>query len=149
MHIVIIGGGVVGQTLAERLDTAYNEIQFIDEDEHVIEQATERGVASIAVDDIREDVSIDIMDVSLTTIIVVATARDRVNLLLAQQTRQRFDVGQIIVRVNEAQNHAVFAELGLDTVHATPVLAEALADAVRDAPASNMDAKNRSQVDWV
>lgn len=94
-------------------------------------------------------VSIDTVEVNLTTIIVVATARDRSDLLLDQHIRQRFDVGQLIIRVNKAQNHAVFAELGLDTVHATPVLAEALADAVRDAPASNMDAQNRSQEVWV
>jgi trk system potassium uptake protein TrkA len=147
MHIVIIGGGTVGQTLAERLDVEYNELQIVDEDDHVIEWAVEEDLSAIGVDDIRE--SADTLDVDLTTIIVVATAHDSANLLISQHIRNRFDVGRLIVRVNEPQNHSVFAELGLATVHATPVLAAALADAVRMVPESETDEQGPSQEEWV
>lgn len=149
MHIVIIGGGAVGQTLAERLDADYHELQFVDEDEHIIEQASERGVAATTIDDIRKSASSDMLAVDLTTIIVITTVHDSANLLLAQQIRRRFDIAQLIVRVNEPQNHAVFAELGLTAVHGTPVLAAALADAVRLAPASDSDTQDRPQEEWV
>lgn len=147
MHIVIIGGSTVGQTLAERLNAEYNELQLIDEDEHVIGWAVEQGISAIAVEDIRE--SADTLDVDLTTIIVVASARDSANLLIAQHIRNRFDVGRLIVRVNDPQNHSVFAELGLATVHATPVLAAALADAARMVPESDTDEQDLSQEEWV
>jgi trk system potassium uptake protein TrkA len=148
MHIVIIGGNAVGQTLAAQLDTTYNEVLFIDEDEHVIECADESGLATTAIDDIRESASTDILDVDLSTIIVVASARDSANLLIAQLIRNRFDVGRLIVRVNDPQNHSVFADLGLDAVYSTPVLAAALVDAVRTIPELNRD-QEVTQEEWV
>lgn len=149
MHIVIIGGGAIGQTLAERLDAEYNEIQFVDEDEHVIERAVERGLPATEIDDIRESVSSETLDVDLTTTIVVATGRDSANLLIAQLIRTRFDAGRLIVRVNEPQNHSVFAELDLVAVYATPVLAAALADAVQMVPESDTDDQDLPQEDWL
>lgn len=149
MHIVIIGGSAVGQTLAMQLDSTYNEVLFIDEDEHIIERTAEQGLIAITIDDLRESVSSEHLDVDLTTIIVVASARDSVNLLLAQHIRTRLDVGRLIVRVNDPQNHSVFANLGLDAVYSTPVLAAALAETVQTIPGSETDDQELQQEEWV
>ena len=149
MHIIIIGGNAVGQTLAAQIDTTYNEVLFIDEDEYVIESAAERGLDAIAIDDIRESASVEILDVDLTTIIVIASGSDSANLLLAQQIRNRFDIDRLIVRVNEPQNYSVFADLDLDAVYSTHVLAAALADAVRTIPESDTHDQDFPQKEWV
>ena len=149
MHIIIIGGSAVGQTLAAQLDTTYNEVTFIDEDEYIVESATEDGLTATAIDDIRDIVSADMLDVDLTSIVVVASARDSVNLLLAQLIRNRFDVGRLIVRVNEPQNHSVFADLGIDAIYSTHVLAAALAEAVQTIPESDTYDQDLQQEEWV
>jgi hypothetical protein len=41
--------------------------------------------------------------------------------------------------VNDPQNHSVFADLGIDTVYSTHVLAAALAEAVQTIPELNRD----------
>ncbi|UPM42168.1 NAD-binding protein [Halocatena salina] len=134
MHIVIIGGSAVGQTLAERLHTDRNEVVFVDENAHASEQAEKRGIDTHLIEDIRSVISVDSLDVDGTSIIIVATERDSTNLLIAQLVRNQFGVRRLIVRVNDPRNWSMFTDLGFDAVCSTGVLATALAEVVGAGP---------------
>jgi Trk K+ transport system NAD-binding subunit len=63
---------------------------------------------------------------SQTSTVIVATANDRRNLLIAQLARAHFDVSRTIVLVNHPDRYEPLADAGHQTVCATTVLTDAI-----------------------
>lgn len=118
MHIIIVGGGRVGRTLAERLEDRGENVVILDHDQNIIEDAREEGFSTHAGDGTDAD-ELRNAGADNAKIVIAATSDDDANLLVSQLATTRFGVEQVISRVTDPENEDLFTDIGVRTVSET------------------------------
>ena len=125
MYIIIVGGGKVGEYLANVLLNRGNSVAIIESSaknaDHL--STTLNGDALIINGDgcdskYQEDAGIRRADV-----FVAATGQDDGNLVSCEIVKRVFGVKRCIARVNNPKNIRIFRELGIETVSSTTLIA--------------------------
>lgn len=115
----VLGGGPVGEAVAERLSADGHTTTIVDESYDSSELPGREG-------DPADIQTLKEAGLSDGATVIVATRRDRRNLLIAQLVRAHFDVSRILVLVNVPNRYDVLVEAGHEPVCATTVLSDAL-----------------------
>jgi len=118
MRIIIVGGGRVGRSLAERLEGRGENVVIVENDEAQIETARNLGHTTHVGDGTDTDV-LRSAGAENAKIVVAATGDDDVNLLVSQLVSSKFDPEQVIARANNPDNVDAFEELAVTTVSST------------------------------
>jgi NhaP-type Na+/H+ or K+/H+ antiporter len=118
MRVLIIGGGRVGTELAKRLEERGENIIILESDEDTATELRNEGFT------VREEDGTNVENLTQAGIerakhVLAVTGDDDTNLLVAQLASSKFDVENVIVRVNQPDNEAAFNELGVETVSAS------------------------------
>lgn len=113
--VYVLGDGPLGAAVARRLRAAGREVVPIDG--RSVEAGDTVDVAALTAAGLAPDATV-----------VVATASDARNLLVAQLLRTRFDVDRVIVLTHRPDRVELVADAGHEAVCATDVLSEGLAD---------------------
>lgn len=125
--VLIVGSSQDARAIAERLAASeHYEVVFGTERADLVAQADE----TVDARELRfDDGGLAALHLRVDAA-VVATERDRTNLLVAQTLRARGEVGRLVVRVNDPDREELFAGLGAETVCPTDVLAPAFESAL-------------------
>lgn len=119
----VLGGGPVATSVARRLRDGGHDVLHIDEGDG----PAPRPAGDAEPVEVRAMAEADIADGST---VVVATASDSRNLLIAQLVSVHFDVADIVALVSAPERCDLFASVGYDPVCATTALTDALVDRV-------------------
>jgi NhaP-type Na+/H+ or K+/H+ antiporter/Trk K+ transport system NAD-binding subunit len=125
MRVLVIGGGTVGRSLADRLHDRGEDVVIVEQNEAVIETARDEGFTVHSGDGTDTDVLRSAGAGNAKTV-VAATGDDDVNLLVSQLADSKFDPETILARVNNPDNVEAFEDLGVRTVSSTLATAWAL-----------------------
>ncbi|MXV61943.1 potassium transporter [Natronorubrum sp. JWXQ-INN-674] len=115
MRTIIVGGGRVGLSLAERLERDGENVLLIDNDPDAVETAQKRGLRALEGDGTDADVLERAGAADAKTVIATAPDDD-VNLLACQLAKTTFDVERVASRVNQPDNVDAFESLGVRAI---------------------------------
>ena len=125
MRVIVIGGGRVSRTLAERLEDRGENVVLIENNVETVETARNQGFAVHHGDGTDMDV-LRSAGAEKAKVVVAATGDDDVNLLVSQLSSSKFNPETILARVNNPDNVDAFEELGVRTISTTLATAQAL-----------------------
>ncbi|QLK24798.1 cation:proton antiporter [Natrinema zhouii] len=136
MRVLIIGGGRVGRSLAQRLEARGENVVLIEEDLAVLEDLRNDGFTARQGDGTDVEVLRE-AGAENARIVVAATGDDDVNLLVAQLAKSNFDVQTVIARANNPSNASAFEDLGVETISAAESTAWAIDNVIERPALSN------------
>jgi NhaP-type Na+/H+ or K+/H+ antiporter len=136
MRVLIIGGGRVGRSLAERLEARGENVVLIEKDRVALEGLRNDGYTANEGDGTDVDVLRE-AGVENARTVVAATGDDDVNLLVAQLAKSNFDVETVIARANNPSNADAFEDLGVETISAAGSTAWAIDNVIERPALSN------------
>jgi len=125
MRVIIVGGGKVGRSLAERLEDRGENIVIIEQTQQTVEQARNAGFTVEWGDGTDTDV-LRSAGADNAKIVAAATGDDDVNLLVSQLASSKFDVERVIARANNPDNVEAFEDLGVRTISSSMATAWAM-----------------------
>jgi len=120
MEILIIGGGGVGFTLAERFTRRGENVVIVDNDEENCKKSMELGIKTVCGN--AEDVATLVKaGIENTKYLVATTDQDNTNLLVCQIARTKFGFTEekLVARVNNPENLNAFHDLGIRSISPT------------------------------
>jgi len=119
--LYVLGGAQVGASIVRRLQAGSRPVRYVDETCDTETAPCVRGDPS--------DVGVlKEAGVSEASTVVVATARDRRNLLIAQLVRSHLGVSDVLVLVNDPDRADVVAAAGHVPTCATAAVSDAVVD---------------------
>jgi trk/ktr system potassium uptake protein len=123
MYIIVVGAGKVGWNLARELLEKNHEVTVIESNRRrylTVEQELEHNVSY---GDASELWVLERAGIQRADMVIAVTGDDEDNMLICQVAREKYDVSQVIARVNNPRNKEHFELLGVrPTVSATDLI---------------------------
>jgi trk system potassium uptake protein TrkA len=125
MYVIIVGGGDVGHYLCKEFLNMGHEALVIEKEAKKCESLKDE-LGSVAVcGDGCEIAVLTKAGIARADIVIAVTSEDDDNLAACQIAKQKFNVPQVIARVNNPKNEHIFAKLGVEhTVDAVALMLE-------------------------
>ncbi|ARS91048.1 cation:proton antiporter [Natrarchaeobaculum aegyptiacum] len=115
MRTIIVGGGRVGLSLAERLEQDGENVLLVDANPDAVEKARKRGLRALEGDGTDAAV-LEQAGVDDAKTVIATTPDDDVNLLVCQLAQTTFDVETVASRVNQPENVDAFEALDVHAI---------------------------------
>ena len=116
MHMIIVGCGRVGSTLAKELSSEGHEVVVIDRDASAFrrlgENFTGTTVAGIGFD----RGVLKKANITSESAVMAVTSGDNSNILIARVARELFGVKNVVARIYDPRRAAIYERLGISTV---------------------------------
>lgn len=120
MHVVIVGGGSVGSSIARELLSHGHDVVVVDATAEVIGRSNLRGAQWVVGDACDLDV-LQRARAEEADVMVAATGDDKANLVVSLLARSEFGVPRTVGRVNNPKNEWLFDDAwGVDVAVSTP-----------------------------
>ncbi|WP_330630834.1 cation:proton antiporter domain-containing protein [Halocatena halophila] len=124
-RIVIVGGGRVGQSLAERLEQRQENVIMVEADQETVEAARNAGFTVYHGDGTDTNV-LQSVGGDTARVVAAATGDDDTNLLVSQLADSKFNTERVIARVNRPGNAPAFEELGVESIPVDAAIAQSI-----------------------
>lgn len=111
MNILIVGGGLVGSTLAEKLARDAHDVTLIETDPAKIRELSERLDAEVIEGNGATARSLREAGIERASLVVATTAIDEVNMVVGLLAARRFRVPRVVVRLRDPDQAESFAAL--------------------------------------
>lgn len=133
MHIIVAGGGTIGQRVAQAVHAGGNTVTIVEEDPVRAAQLTARGL-QVVTGNACAPGRLEAAGALHANVLVACTGRDEDNLIISLMARRRFEVPRIVATVRDDANRWLFdASWGVDAAISA---ASALVNLIEEATGS-------------
>ncbi|MHB1485486.1 MAG: potassium channel family protein [Saccharofermentanales bacterium] len=131
MHVIVIGSGKVGSSLARELVNSGNDVVIIESDKKLLQNSDDIDcikINGVPIDkDVLKSAGIDQADA-----VCAVTQFDNMNIMTSQVAKEIFNVKKVITRIFNPQGKVLFEEFGLDTICSTTLTVNSFIRALED-----------------
>jgi trk system potassium uptake protein TrkA len=114
MHVIVAGGGTIGQRVAQAVHAAGNTVAIVEEDAARAAELAARGLQVITGDACAPG-RLEAAGALHAGVLVACTGRDEDNLIISVLARRRFEVSRVVATVRDDANRWLFdASWGVD-----------------------------------
>ncbi|MGC8717997.1 MAG: potassium channel family protein [bacterium] len=133
MRIVVVGGGKVGYYLVKILVEQGHKVSLVEMDDKRCQLiAEEMDILSVKGDGTEINTLVD-AGADTADVIVAATGKDEVNLVICQIAKRFLGVKRAVTRVNNPKNREVLKMLGVDiVVSGTDLIINAIEEIIQE-----------------
>lgn len=124
MHVVVMGCGRVGATVAMRLDSEGHTVTVVDTDAYAFRRLSTEFKGEKLVGSGFDERTLEAAGTRGAGAFLALTQGDNRNLLAAQMAKHLFDVSVVVARVYDPFRGEIFGNLGLRTFSPTSVGAD-------------------------
>lgn len=107
MHIIVAGGGVVGQRVAQALADAGNSVTIIEADARRGTELAARGLRVVSGNGCAPD-RLEQAGALHADVLVACTGADEDNLIISMMGRRHFDIPRIVATIRDDANRWLF-----------------------------------------
>lgn len=136
-HIVVVGCGRLGSSLANDLSADGHRVVVIDHRKRAFEKLSAAFSGFQIVGDATELQTFKEANTGQADCLFATTTGDNINLMVAQVAKLIFDVSLVVARVYDPQREAVYSEFGVETVSPTQLSADVFHHLVNNNPAGD------------
>lgn len=116
MHVVVVGCGRVGSTVAHELVDAGHDVVVIDKRASALERLGEDFVGRTMVGVGFDRGLLTRAGVTAESAVMAVTSGDNSNILIARVARETFGVESVVARIYDPKRAAIYERLGIPTV---------------------------------
>ncbi len=114
IHIIVAGGGTIGQRVAQALHASGNSVTVVEEDPARAAELTARGL-QVVTGNACAPGRLEAAGALHADVLVACTGQDEDNLIISVMARRRFEVPRIVAAVRDDANRWLFdASWGVD-----------------------------------
>ncbi len=115
MKVIIVGGGSLGESLAQLLIKEKDDIVIIEKDEKLAEKLAEKLDALVLHGDGSDINILRDADFENSDSVVAMTGDDKTNLMVCEMAKS-VNVANTITRINESENESIFSKTGVSNI---------------------------------
>jgi trk system potassium uptake protein TrkA len=120
VHVVIMGCGRVGSSLAASLDRLGHEVAVIDKDRQAFRRlSAEFSGRQVVGQGFHREVLVE-AGVERAQAFAAVSSGDNSNIIAARVARETFGIARVVARIYDAKRAAVYERLGIPTVATVP-----------------------------
>ncbi len=112
MHVIIAGGGKLGEALASLLVNEKHDVVLIERGEKLSEELAERLDALVLHGDASDSKILKDANIEKSDAVVAMTGDDKTNLMICEVAKS-FKIPSIVSRINQVANEGIFVKLGI------------------------------------
>lgn len=124
-HIIIVGCGRLGGSLANQLSAAGHRVVIIDRRDGAFDKLSVDFSGFKIPGDATELNILKTAQIERTDILFATTTHDNTNLMVAQVARVMFDVPRVVARVFDPLREEIYRDFGVETISPTKLSADA------------------------
>lgn len=116
MHMIVVGCGRVGSTVARRMESAGHDVVVIDRRAEAFRRLGPdfRGRTLVGVGFDRD--LLQEAGITPESAVMAVTSGDNSNILVARVAREMFGAGRVVARIYDPRRAAIYERLGISTV---------------------------------
>jgi len=115
MHIIIVGGGKIGSTLAEELSEGKHDVVVIESDEEKAQALAQELNAQVIHGSALEKSILEESGVAKADVLVATTEKEEINLLVTLLAKE-LGIKRVIARVGEEEYAKLFKKMGINQI---------------------------------
>lgn len=119
MHVIIVGGGKVGNNLCRELLSLGYSVSIIETDAEKCEKIATNMNALVIHGDGTDHSILESAGTGQADYLVAVTGRDEDNFVACQLAKITFKVHVTMARINDPRNESIFKKLGIDFTYTT------------------------------
>ncbi|HRL14069.1 MAG TPA: TrkA family potassium uptake protein [Aggregatilineales bacterium] len=124
-HIIIVGCGRLGGSLANQLSAAGHRVVIIDRRDGAFDKLSVDFSGFKIAGDATELNILKTAQIERADILFATTTHDNTNLMVAQVARAMFDVPRVVARVFDPLREEIYRDFGVETISPTKLSADA------------------------
>lgn len=144
MHVVVMGCGRVGSTLAQKLQAVGHDVSIIDRDASAFRRLPD-GFGGTTVKGVGFDQEVlRRSGIEGADAFAAVSSGDNSNIIAARVARETFHVPKVVARIYDAKRAAVYERLGIPTVATVPWTTDRFMSALGEANTEDVSWKEPS-----
>lgn len=116
MHIIVLGCGRIGSSLATSLEADEHTVAVVDRDRDAFRRLPERFTGRAVLGNVINQSVLEQAGISEAGAVAAVTSGDNSNIVAARIARETYEIASVVARIKDPRRAQIYQRLGIPTV---------------------------------